>query len=152
MFLNVFEIGATVSSASLPLPRFASIRSKAVNLHVGPGNNYPVEWTFVCPGMPVEILAEFDTWRQIRDSQGTQGWVHKSLLCGKRTVVVQQMQRKLYKNPADSSKIIAYLDPGVFGKVIECRNDWCRVDVQNYRGWIKRRCVWGVYAHEETFK
>jgi SH3-like domain-containing protein len=139
-------------TAPLPLPRFVSLRGKTVNLHVGPGNNYPTEWTFVRPGLPVEIIAEFDTWRQIRDCQGTQGWVHQSLLCGKRTAIVQQKQRKLYKEPEETSRVVAHLEPGVLGKLVECRNDWCRLDVEGHRGWIKRRCIWGVYPHEEKFK
>lgn len=136
----------------LPLPRFASLRAKAVNLHVGPGNNYPTEWKFVRAGIPVEILAEFDTWRQIRDWQGTQGWVHKSLLSGKRTAVIQNKQRSLHKEPEDSAPIVAYVEPGVHGALIECRKEWCRLDFEGHRGWMKRRCLWGVYPNEEKFK
>jgi SH3-like domain-containing protein len=136
----------------LALPRFASLRAKTVNLHVGPGKSYHIEWIFVRPGLPVEIIAEFDTWRQIRDWQGTQGWVHKSLLCGKRTAVIQQKQRKLYKDTDENSRVVGYLEPGVLGEVLECRNDWCRLDVQGHRGWIKRRCIWGVYPHEDKLK
>ena len=80
---------------ALPLPRYVSLRSNSVNLHVGPGKNYPVEWRYVLQNLPVEIIAEFDTWRQIRDWQGTQGWVHKSLLSGRRTVWVLHKQRPL---------------------------------------------------------
>ncbi len=152
LLIGLGEVLAAPSSTALSVPRFASLRAKSVNLHVGPGNNYPTEWTFVRPGLPVEIVAEFDTWRQVRDWQGTQGWVHKSLLCGKRTAVVQQKQRKLYKAPEETAKVLAHLDPGVLGKLLECRNDWCRLEVQGHRGWIKRRCIWGVYPHEETFK
>jgi len=144
--------GYAAPAAPLSLPRFASLRSKTVNLHVGPGKNYHIEWTFVRPGLPVEIIAEFDTWRQIRDWQGNQGWVHKSLLCGKRTAVIQQKQRKLFKETDENARVVVHLEPGVLGEVLECRNDWCRLDVQGHRGWIKRRCIWGVYPHEDKFK
>jgi SH3-like domain-containing protein len=140
------------STSTLSLPRFASLRAKTVNLHVGPGNNYPTEWTFVRQGLPVEIIAEFDTWRQIRDWQGTQGWVHKSLLCGKRMAIIQQKQRKLFKEPEETSCILAHLEPGVLGTLLECRNEWCRLDVQGRKGWVKRRFIWGVYPHENKFK
>jgi len=30
----------------------------------------------------VEITAEFETWRRIRDADGTEGWVYHSLLSG----------------------------------------------------------------------
>lgn len=154
VYIIIFGISSVYAAppSQFPLPRFASLRAKSVNLHVGPGNNYPTEWKFVRPGIPVEILAEFDTWRQIRDWQGTQGWVHKSLLCGKRTAVIQKKQRKLHKNPDESSAIAAHVEPGVLATLLECRNDWCRVDIQGVRGWVKRRFIWGVYPHEEKFK
>ncbi len=145
------EVIASPASSSLPLPRFACIRAKAANLHVGPGANYPTEWTYVRPGLPVEIIAEFDTWRQIRDYQGTVGWIHKSMLSGKRAAIILNKKRRLYKNPEVSSSIVAHVEPGVVGKLLECRNDWCRLDVSGYRGWIKRRFLWGVYPNEIKF-
>jgi SH3-like domain-containing protein len=150
--INFCNAAVPTTPSSLSLPRFASLRAKTVNLHVGPGSNYPTEWTFVRQGLPVEIIAEFDTWRQIRDWQGTQGWVHKSLLCGKRTAVIQQKQRKLHKEPDENTSVIAHIEPGVLGKLMECRNDWCRLDIQGHKGWIKRRYIWGVYPHEDKFK
>lgn len=136
----------------LSLPRFASIRARKANLHVGPGAEYPSEWTYTTAGLPVEIIAEFDIWRQVRDPQGTTGWIQKNLLCGKRTAIVQEKRQKIFKDPDKTSKLVAQLDPGVVAKVLECRNDWCKVDVQGHKGWINRRCIWGVYPHETTFK
>jgi len=144
---------APPTTNALPLPRFASLRSKSVHLHVGPGNNYPIDWKFIRQGLPVEIIAEFDTWRQIRDWQGTQGWIHKSLLSGRRTAWVMNEICSLRKEPDEKSKVIARLEPGVVPKLLECRNKWCRVEAQSpdgssYRGWINRGNLWGVYAHE----
>eukprot|EP01039_Chlorochromonas_danica_P014165 gene14165-16492_t len=85
---------------------YASLRANAVNLHVGPGNNYPIDWLYIRQGMPVEIIAEFDTWRQIRDWQGTQGWVHKSLLSGRRTIWVLHTIKNLRKDPDIKAQII----------------------------------------------
>ena len=70
----------------LPVPRFVSLRSAEVNVRTGPGTRYPVEWVFVKRDIPVEITAEFDTWRRIRDWEGTEGWVHQSMLSGKRAI------------------------------------------------------------------
>lgn len=152
IFLSVLCIqGGWAAPVALPVPRFVSLRSKEINLHVGPGAHYPTEWTFLRVGLPVEIVAEFDTWRQIRDWQGTQGWVHKSLLSGKRNVVVLKKIRRLFKDPDPTSAVVARLEPGIMGKVLECRNDWCRLDVEGYKGWIKRRFIWGVYPNEVKF-
>ena len=64
----------------LPIPRFAVLRSDEVNLRTGPGPRHPVDWVIRRRDLPVEITAEFDTWRRIRDIEGTEGWVHQSLL------------------------------------------------------------------------
>src|SRR5919204_606278 len=74
--------------SGLPLPRFASLRSDEVNVRTGPGTRYPVDWVFKRKGMPVEIVAEFENWRKIRDWQGASGWVHQSLLTGKRSFII----------------------------------------------------------------
>ena len=150
-FIKIISVTCAESSA-LPLPRFVSLRSNLVNIHVGPGNHYPVEWQYVRQNMPVEVIAEFDTWRQIRDWQGTEGWVHKSLLSGKRHVWVLHKIRKLYKDPAEKSKIVAQVEPGVVANVLECQGAWCRIEIksngQKYKGWMKRHGVWGVYPNE----
>lgn len=153
LFFFIFLLDfVEAKTEQLPLPRFASIRARKANLHVGPGSEYPSEWTYVSPGLPVEIIAEFDIWRQVKDPQGTTGWIQKNLLCGKRTAIILEKRQKIFKEPDKTSKLVAQLDPGVISKVLECRNDWCRVDVKGHKGWVRRRCLWGVYPHETSFK
>lgn len=156
LIILTFCAGPTVAeSTALPLPRYVSLRSNAVNLHVGPGKNYPIEWRYVLQSLPVEIIAEFDTWRQIRDWQGTEGWVHKSLLSGRRTVWILHKVRPLRKSPDEKSQVIAHLQPGVVAKALECQGNWCKIEAKFknsiYKGWIKRRCVWGIYPNETKF-
>lgn len=147
---------STANANPLPIPRYASLRANAVNLHVGPGNNYPIDWRYIRQSMPVEILAEFDTWRQIRDWQGTQGWVHKSLLSGRRTIWVLNSIKNLRKDADSKAQVVAKLEPGVIGRAIECKNNWCKIEVKTstggrLRGWIKRAAIWGVYPNETKF-
>ncbi|MCX7338022.1 MAG: SH3 domain-containing protein [Alphaproteobacteria bacterium] len=158
-FCAFFLSFATITSGwadALPVPRFVSLRSNAVNTHVGPGKQYPIDWQYVRQSMPVEIVAEFDTWRQIRDWQGTLGWVHKSMLSGRRTVWVLHKTRNLRKSPEDQAKVVARLEPGIVGRIIECQAQWCRMEVKapmgTFKGWIKRRYIWGVYPNETSFK
>ena len=66
--------------------RFASLRAKEVNVRAGPGVRYPVDWVYKRKNMPVEVIAQFGTWRKIRDVQGAQGWIHQSMLSGARFV------------------------------------------------------------------
>jgi SH3-like domain-containing protein len=138
------------SETKLPLPRFVSLRSDEVNLRTGPGTTYPIDWVYVRRGLPVEVIAEFDVWRRIRDWQGTVGWVHQSMLAGRRTILVAGGDRKLMREPAESAPVVARLAPGVIGWLLECDTAWCRIEVEGYRGWLQRDEFWGSYPRESV--
>jgi SH3-like domain-containing protein len=133
---------------NLPIPRFVSLRSNEVNLRTGPGTTYPVEWVYVRRGLPVEVIAEFDVWRRIRDWQNTIGWVHQSMLDGKRTALIVGGDRSLLREPADPAPLVARVAPGVIARLLECDDLWCRIEAQGYRGWLKRDEFWGSYPKE----
>ena len=130
------------------LPRFVSLRSDQVNLRVGPGDNYPIQWVLTRKEMPVEITKEFENWRMIRDWQGTEGWVHERMLTGKRAVVIKGGIRTLHRQPDVAAPPVARAEPGVIAKLLECRADWCRVDAADHTGWVQRGDLWGVYPGE----
>jgi SH3-like domain-containing protein len=133
---------------NLPVPRFVSLRSGEVNLRAGPGTTYPVEWVYVRRGLPVEVVAEFDVWRRIRDWQNTVGWVHQSMLDGQRTALIVGGDRNLLREPAESAPVVARLAPGVVARLLECEGPWCRIDAEGYRGWLSRDEFWGTYPDE----
>jgi SH3-like domain-containing protein len=138
------------SETKLPIPRFVSLRSNEVNLRTGPGTIYPVEWVFVRRGLPVEVVAEFDVWRRIRDWQGTMGWVHQSMLDGRRMARITGADRELRREPAEVGSIVVRLAPGVIGRLLECEAAWCEIDAEGYRGWLKRDEFWGTYPDEKV--
>src|SRR5215475_14639412 len=117
--------GDVGSETNLPIPRFVSLRSSEVNLRTGPGTMYPVDWVYVRRDLPVEIIAEFDVWRKIRDWQGTVGWVHQSMLDGRRMARITGAERELRSEPAEAASIVARLAPGVIGRLLECAASWC---------------------------
>jgi SH3-like domain-containing protein len=139
---------AAQSAAGDKLPRFASLRSDEVNLRVGPGENYPIEWVFKRKDLPVEIVEEFQNWRKIQDWQGTKGWVLDRMVTGKREVIVAGAVRALYRGPDPDSPIVARAEPGVVARLIEFRGPWCRIEAGGIIGWVPRSAVWGVYADE----
>jgi len=159
LLLSVVLLGTALStpllaqstkSTGLPLPRFVSLRSDEVNMRTGPGVQYPVDWVYKRQFLPVEIIAEFGTWRKIRDWQGTQGWIHQSMLGGRRTLIVTGAERSLRKKARSNSKPIARLEPGVVGRLVKCPETmgWCRVEVGGFDGWLRRVDFWGVYRNE----
>jgi SH3-like domain-containing protein len=133
---------------ALPVPRYVSLRFSKVNLRTGPGVRYPVEWVFVRKGIPVEIVAEYEHWRKVRDWEGTEGWVHRSQLRRHRTMVVTGELRSLRSDPSLEAKVVAKVEPGVYGRIEQCEKDWCRLNISDSVGWLRRSEFWGVYPKE----
>jgi SH3-like domain-containing protein len=142
--------GALASESGLPVPRFVSLHSSKVNVRTGPGVRYPVEWVLLRRGLPVEVIAEFENWRKIRDSQGTEGWVHQSMLSGIRSVVIVNRVRPLRRKPAEGTGVVARAEPGVIARLLECRGEWCRIEAKGFKGWVRRHEVWGVNDKEQV--
>lgn len=139
--------------SGLPLPRFVSLKSDRVNLRKGPSTEHPVAWEFRRAGLPVEIIAEFENWRQVRDSEGAEGWVFHSLLSGRRTALVAPWEKgtvtvPLYERRSTGSDIVAHLEVGVLGSVLRCDGEWCEFSVDGYSGWVRQDRLWGVYRGE----
>ena len=139
----------------LPLPRFVSLKSARVNLRVGPGKDYAVSWLYLKPGLPVEVIQEYDLWRRIRDSEGTEGWVYHSLLSGERTALAApwlkgktQATITMHRSAATDGPIVAEMEPGVLTKVRECSFGWCEVEASGRRGFVTQKEIWGVYPDE----
>ncbi|HEY0524911.1 MAG TPA: SH3 domain-containing protein [Stellaceae bacterium] len=139
---------AGAADKNLPVPRFVSLRSDQVNVRTGPGERYPVDWIFTHKDMPVEIVAEFENWRKIRDWQGTEGWVHQRMVTGRRSVIVEGAVRELHSRPQSDAQIVARAEPGVIARLLECQDGWCRVEKDGVTGWLARDQVWGVYPNE----
>jgi SH3-like domain-containing protein len=135
-------------TTGLPLPRFVSLGADRVNLRFGPGREYPVSWVLARRGLPVEIIAEFDTWRKIRLHDADEGWVHASLLSSRRTILVMDTVRELRRTPADDGRVVLRAEPGVIGDLVDCEPEWCRVDIQGRRGWLRRDAFWGALPGE----
>lgn len=129
-------------------PRFASLRAEKVFLRAGPGPDFPIQWVFVRRGLPVEILATFDIFRKIRDSDGTVGWVNQQMLTGRRSVLVSGAIRDLHHDANPGSEVVAQLEPGVIAAVSKCDPAWCEVKAGGYKGWLKRDEVWGLEPDE----
>jgi len=136
----------------LPVPRFVSLKSDRVNLREGPSKDHRTTWIFQRAGLPVEITAEFDIWRRIRDSDGSEGWVLHSLLSGRRTGIVAPWKKgaefPLRRSGDANAEIAARLQSGVIGSLKACNGKWCRLAGEGYDGWIEQENLWGAYPGE----
>jgi SH3-like domain-containing protein len=103
----------------------------------------------------VEITAEFENWRRIRDWEGAEGWVYHSLLSGRRTAFIAKTKggdelAELHDSADPKSSVTAKLEPGVLGAVKKCTGTWCRVIGPNFDGWVPQERLWGVYPNEKV--
>jgi SH3-like domain-containing protein len=144
------QVGTTTG---LPIPRYVSLKTDRVNLREGPDKEHPTTWVFQRAGLPVEITAEVDTWRKVRDSEGTEGWVLHSLLSGRRTALVAPWKKdenfKIFARASDSADLAATLQSGVIGNIRTCDGAWCLIDGDGFKGYIKQSNLWGVYPGEK---
>ena len=145
---------APATTSGLPIPRFVSLKSDHVNVRSGPTKDHDVSWIFTRPGLPVEITAEFENWRRVRDSDGSEGWVYHSLLSGRRTAVVTTKLPNeltpLYDHADTTSSVAARLQTGVVATVKKCTSGWCRVTGNGFDGYIQQERLWGVYQDENV--
>lgn len=139
--------------SGLPIPRYVSLKSDRVNLREGPSKDHRTMWVFQRAGLPVEITAEFEIWRKVRDSEGAEGWVLHSLLSGRRTALVtpwkKGVQSMLFTKPSLTSQPVAKLEPNVIVNVRSCDGAWCRVSSDGFNGFIQQWNLWGVYPNEK---
>lgn len=132
----------------LPIPRYVSLKSDEVNVRTGPGVQYPIEWVFTRRHMPVEVIEQYEYWRKIRDVEGTTGWVHNSMISGKRYALVTGDVRSLRRKPELTAPDAAHLEAGVIGQILECEGAFCRIEAGGIKGWLARSEFWGVYPNE----
>ncbi len=99
--------------------------------------------------MPVEIIEEFDMWRKIRDAEGTVGWLHATMLDGKRNAIIKGKKPQIIRIDHDvGSKGLLKVEPTVIVRIAECSKDWCKIQISGRKGWIEKTYLWGVYPDE----
>ena len=148
------DAGDVGSKSGLPVPRFVSLKPDRVNVRSGPTRDREVAWVYTRAGLPVEITAESDNWRRIRDWEGAEGWVYHSMLSGRRTALVKAKQVDalipLLAKPDAGAEVIARLQSGVLASVRACTGAWCRIAGSGFDGWIAQERLWGVYPDEKV--
>jgi SH3-like domain-containing protein len=157
LFLAALAVAATAADAAefadgttdLPKPRFVSVKGGSAMMRSGPGERFPILWEYKRVGLPMEILKEYEIWRQVRDPDGTIGWMNKALLTGRRTGIVRDQQRLLYVAPDMKSRIAWRIAPGAVVNITLCEDIWCRVSKDGKSGYILRGQMWGTYPREK---
>lgn len=146
--------------SGLPLPRFVSLKATRVNMRIGPGEEYAIAYRYVKGGIPMEIIQEYDNWRRVRDADGTTGWIYGALLSGERTAIASPWRQAtasddtvtMRAEPKAQGRPVAYLQPGVIGKIDTCDGSWCQLEIRyedrTLQGYATQAELWGAYPNE----
>ena len=138
-----------IAPSGLPVPRWVSVRAGRVNVRRGPSMDQDVVWIYVRAGVPVEIIAEFDSWRRIRDASGDTGWVKAQMLEGRRSVIVTgRVNTALLAAAKADAEVVAYAAPGLQAQLVGCDGEWCEISARGFDGYVSRDRLWGVYSEE----
>jgi SH3-like domain-containing protein len=127
-----------------PVPYWASISAGDALMRSGPGRNFPATWRYRRAELPVKVVQVHETWRKVREPDGTEGWMAAALLSAARTAMVVGDIRAMRAAPDPGAPIRWRAAPGVLGKVSHCRSGWCEFDVRGKVGYIAADQIWGV--------
>ena len=142
IFLNLLFF-FTVVNFSFSDEYFLTLKYNKVNLRQGPSEDYPVKVFYRKKYLPVLVFDKSDNYRKIKDHENNTGWIHVSQLSKKRAAIVYNENIVVFKNPTLYSKPLVVLNQGRLCLIIKCRNEWCKIKVDNYKGWVPQNTLWG---------
>ena len=122
---------------------FSTLRYDNVNLRQGPSKDYPVKIFYKKKYLPVLVQDTSDNWRKIRDHENNSGWIHLSQLSKKKTAITIDDQVIVFKNATIFSKPLVVLKKGRLCLISKCNQEWCKIKTSKYKGWIKKKSLWG---------
>lgn len=138
-------VGAAHAQEERKTPYWASISATKALMRTGPGRNYPATWLYVRPGLPIQVVETYPSWRKVRDPDGETGWMLQRLLTDARTGLVTGSEpRPLHENPDERSRVRYRAEPGVVGRISHCAAGWCRMEVGERGGYIRIENFWGA--------
>lgn len=144
--LSCLVMAAPAGAADDPkVPYWASIRPDELNMRVGPGEEYQINWVYHRPNLPLKVLRIKEAWRFVRDPDGAQGWVHSRFLTRRRGAhVIGKEPAEMRESGEPGAKLLWRLAPGVTGLLGECANGWCAFTLGERSGFVEQSRLWGA--------
>ncbi len=140
---------AAAADPDRKVPYYASIAAGRARTRTGPARTYPASWLYQRADLPVKVVAIHKEWRKIADPDGTEGWMQANLMSATRTAIVRGgVPIDLRARPTESAKLLWRAAPGVVGRLSQCANGWCLMDVKGQAGFVRVDALWGVDADE----
>ena len=124
---------------------FLTLRYNNVNLRQGPSKDYPIKIFYKKKYLPVLIQEISNNFRKIKDHENNTGWIHVSQLSKRKAALALKDQVIIFKNPTVFSKPLAVLEKGRLCMISKCKDVWCKIKVEKYSGWVKKKNLWGNF-------
>ena len=122
---------------------FLTLKYNSVNLRQGPSADYPVKIFYTKKYLPVLVYDSLDNYRKIKDHENNTGWIHVSQLSRKKAALVLDGEVIMFENSTMFSKPLAVLKKGRLCLISKCKDDWCKIKVERFSGWVKKKSLWG---------
>lgn len=141
-------------SSMEPGVRYFSLKSDRVDARADPDPAAPVKFEFRRAGLPVAVSAAAAGWTLVTDKNGAGGWVPSNLLSRRRTAIVERADSEggaglsLRSDDRQSAAVVAILEVGLLVNLMSCDGGWCRISVDDRRGYVEVDHLWGVGAGE----
>ena len=122
---------------------FLSLKKNKVNVRYGPSIDSPVKFVYLKINLPIKQIDKKENWRRIIDLKNNSGWIHWSQLKPINSIIPLK-DKILFKNPSYFSKPLAKIQKGRVLVIQKCRERWCKVKTNKFKGWIKTDNIWGT--------
>jgi len=122
--------------------KFLMLKNDKVNVRYGPSFDYPIKFVYKKIQLPIKIIDKKENFRRIIDHKNNSGWIHISQLRKSKSFVALK-KKILFKKPSKFSKPLAKIDKGRLLIVKKCENNWCKIQTEEFNGWIDKKNIWG---------
>ena len=143
LILFIFFLFLNVNVNAYEVKKFLSLKNSEVNVRSGPSKEYPIKFIYKKKFLTVEILDSWANWKKVKDFNGNSGWIHVSLLSGKKTAINKIKDSVIFTSDTIYSKPLVRVDRGRLLFIKKCKVNWCKVNSGNYLGWIEKKSLWG---------
>ena len=123
---------------------FRTLRNDKVNLRQGPSFEYPIKIIYKKKFLPLLVQDSSDNFRKVRDHENNSGWIHISQLSKKKAAITIDDDLILFSNSTIYSNPLAIIKKGRLVKIIKCKNEWCKINTGEFKGWLQKKSLWGL--------
>jgi len=121
---------------------FLSLKKNKVNVRYGPSFESDIKYVYKRINLPVRQIDKKENFRRIIDLKNNNGWIHVSQL-KKNNSVIAIKNKILFKKPTSFARPVAQIKKGRLLIIQKCEKNWCKVNTNQFSGWIDKNNIWG---------